>query len=82
MLMRARADQVFTDHISRLIRNLLVKNKNFVNGHYSGSDGAYRLIKDVQDMGNHILEQIDRTKHLVEEPDCQLDKIDHSKEGA
>ena len=62
--------KIFLDHITVLISNLLINNKNYKNTYYHSGFGGrdfVALLADTKERAQHILEEIDKTKHLIEE---------------
>jgi hypothetical protein len=59
-----KGEEIFLEHISTLIRNLLVTNVNYTNGHYVRTSN-YDVIVDTKERANYILEEMERTKHLI-----------------
>jgi len=67
---------IFLKHIITLIKNLLIDNKNYHNDYFNNPGyTAYNLRHDTIERANFILEEIDKTKHLVESPPDVLEKI-------
>jgi hypothetical protein len=63
---RLTNEELFRDNIKKLIRNLLVKNVNYTNGYYPyPHTGEQDIKKDTIERANYILEEIDRTEHLI-----------------
>ena len=64
-------EQIFLDHIKRLVKNLLIDNPNYTNDYYwNKGDGRWtydheKLLADTKKRAEYILEQIDETDHLV-----------------
>lgn len=64
--------KVFLEHITALIKNLLINNPNYNNSHYWVNPGGGRnfskLLKETIERAGYLLEEIEKTKHLIEEP--------------
>jgi hypothetical protein len=66
-------ESVFLTHITRLVKNLLVEDKNYTNGYYTQRPAAqmHKAVDDLilasKDKGRFILDEIERIKHLIEE---------------
>jgi hypothetical protein len=62
--------EIFLEHITTLLKNLLIKNVNYENSYYANQYGKpFELIKDTQERASYILGEIEETKHLIEEED-------------
>lgn len=57
-------EQLFYDNISKLIKNLFIKNVNFKNGYYNGKS-QYEFEKDIKEMAQYILDEMEQQKHLI-----------------
>lgn len=59
-------EEIFLEHITTLINNLLIKNINYDNGYYH-KEGKYisDVIGDTKERAIYILEEIENTKHLI-----------------
>lgn len=64
---RKKPEVVMAEELERLIKNLLIENPNYINGHYindgSGVSSFYRFKDDTIERGSYILE---RMKTLTE----------------
>jgi len=62
-------NKIFYEHIETLIKNLLIDNKNYSNGHYFDLNGQvfhFKLLKDTKERANYILKEMKQTKHLID----------------
>lgn len=55
---------LFVKHLTSLITNVLINNKNYVNQYYR-REGVSALIADNKRFGEYLLEEIEGTKHLI-----------------
>lgn len=70
--MRAKInpEEIFYNHIKKVITNLLIDNPNYKNGyyHYEGCPGSGMkgdLLKDTKEHASYILKELENTKHLI-----------------
>lgn len=59
-----RPEEVFLDRIKVLIKNLLLDNRNYQGSYYSDR-GFTKLLEDTKERAQYILDEIDRTDHLI-----------------
>jgi hypothetical protein len=62
--------QVYHDRISRLIRNLLIENKNYTNGYYADKP-VHQFRDDTKERAQYILEEMEGMKHLIIDEDTK-----------
>ncbi len=81
-------EDVFLKDIKDLVRNLLIDNPNYDNGHYYKDTTVFntiQLIKDTKERAKYILERIDALEHLVkdfpDEPKGVLQLSDKDKDA-
>ncbi len=58
-------EEIFLNGIKTLLKNLLITNVNYTNGHYPYSCSTIRMIADTKERAGYILERIEETEHLV-----------------
>lgn len=56
--------RIFLDRIKLLINNLLIDNHNY-KGNYFMDSSKYDLLEDTKERAKYIIEEIERTKHLI-----------------
>lgn len=75
--------EVFYNHIATLIKNLFIKNINYTNGYYPYNyEGVTKLLKDTQERGDYILEEMERTKHLIDITDKEFTALQKERDEA
>ena len=61
--------EVFLSNIKNKIKGLLINNLNYTNGYYYSKQirgiPLEELIRDIKEKANYILEEIDKTEHLI-----------------
>lgn len=57
--------EVFLTHLTLLINNLLIHNVNYVNSYYMAQSKS-DLLDATKERAQHILDEIEKTKHLIE----------------
>ena len=61
---RPKPEELFLSQIELLLKNLFITNKNFTNGYYH-SKGVSELINDNKERAQWIIDEMERTKHLI-----------------
>lgn len=60
------SEWIFYHHIKSLIKNLLVTNVNYSNKYFMDEHYTiFNLKKDTIERANYVLEEIEKTKHLI-----------------
>jgi hypothetical protein len=57
-------EQIFYDHIQRLIKNLFIESPNLINDYFYASS-IFDMRSDMRVKATHILQELEKTKHLI-----------------
>ena len=64
-----KQEEIFYNDIKTLIENLLINNKNYRNDYYydkyRGTFDYSKLLDDIKESSEYILERMEREKHLI-----------------
>lgn len=68
---KPKPEEVFVEHVKKMINNLLIDNPNYRNNYYYRDSSHiwdyWKLLDDTKERARYILEEIEKTRHLVEE---------------